>query len=131
MKQTAEAKQDIYTRIAAQIVEGRRLGSNAYAQEELVAEFGAVFLCADLGTLCRGRTTRPTSPTGSKSCRTTAARSSPPPHRRPLIHRATPRCEPQARGPLASRTRLGQRIHILTPREKRECAPCRNHGDTD
>jgi antirestriction protein ArdC len=27
---------------------GHRFGSNAYAQEELVAEFGAAFLCADL-----------------------------------------------------------------------------------
>ena len=27
---------------------GHRFGSNAYAQEELVAELGAAFLCADL-----------------------------------------------------------------------------------
>ena len=35
---------------------GNRFGDDAYAMEELVAEFGAAFLCADLQITCAPRT---------------------------------------------------------------------------
>jgi antirestriction protein ArdC len=34
---------------------GKRFGDNAYAAEELIAELGAAFLCADLGTTLEPR----------------------------------------------------------------------------
>src|SRR5690606_24191291 len=34
---------------------GKRFGDNAYAMEELVAELGAAFLCADLGVTLEPR----------------------------------------------------------------------------
>jgi zincin-like metallopeptidase/ParB-like nuclease family protein len=55
----------------------QRFGSEGYAIEELVAELGAAFVCADLDlTLGRVRTTPPTSPTGWTCSRQTIARSS-------------------------------------------------------
>lgn len=42
-----------------------RFGDEACAMEELVAELGAAFLCADLGiAAARGQTMRPISPPG-------------------------------------------------------------------
>jgi antirestriction protein ArdC len=49
-----------------------RFGSEGYAIDELVAELGAAFLCADLiRRLSRVRTTPPTSPTGCRCSRQT------------------------------------------------------------
>ena len=58
---------------------GKRFGDTGYAREELVAELGTAFLCADLGiTPSRARTMPRTWRTGSKSSARRSARSSPP-----------------------------------------------------
>jgi antirestriction protein ArdC len=59
---------------------GTRFGDAGYAREELVAELGAAFLCADLGiTPSRARITPRIWRIGSRSSARTSARSSPPP----------------------------------------------------
>jgi antirestriction protein ArdC len=46
---------------------GKRFGDEAYAMEELVAELGAAFLCADLGLSSSPRPIMPAiSPPGSR-----------------------------------------------------------------
>ena len=58
---------------------GHRFGSNAYAQEELVAELGSAFLCADLEIAIEPREENASYIANwVEILRTTAARSSPP-----------------------------------------------------
>jgi hypothetical protein len=70
----------------------KRFGSEAYAAEALIAEHGAAFLCADLGTrLSCARTTPRISPFGSRFLATTDARlhrGPPMPGERPTSPRA-------------------------------------------
>lgn len=54
----------------------KRFGDEGYAREELVAQLGAAFLCADLGLWLEDRQITPPTSRLGKSSRTTSAQSS-------------------------------------------------------
>ena len=108
---------------------GARFGDEAYAFEELVAELGAAFLCADLGLpMSRGAIMRGIWRAGCGCCGAIRARSLPPAARRkrrpigcmPPRRRSSPLPpEPCNLIPPAARTKGGRFFYARIPRCER------------